>query len=239
MHTSDARKLSPQGQADLRRRVVAAVAGGMSQQEAARVFGISRRAVGVWVRAHRESGPAALEPQRRGRNPGDQLALSCAQQASLLNDVCRHAPDEFGLTAPLWSRRVLADHIAARFGMPLTPTTVGHYLARWGLLDPGRRISAGDRVHVSWRRATPQFLGVPLLPPPGRVDVLVGQSPRGATYFLCVPPPYPPAAVQDFATRLEDALGQRLSVTTGPWPADVSGLLRAWRASQSARAALG
>lgn len=234
MHTSDARKLSPEGQADLRRRVVAAVAGGMSQQEAARVFGISRRAVGVWVRAHRESGPAALESQRRGRNPGEQLALSCAQQVELLGDVCGHAPDELGLAAPLWSRRVLADHIAVRFGVPLTTTTVGHYLTRWGVLDAGRRISSGDGVHVSWRRPTPQFLGVPLLPPPGRVDVLVGQSPRGATHFLCVPPPYSLAAVQDFATRLEGALGQRLSFTTGSWPAEVGGLLRAWRASQSA-----
>jgi transposase-like protein len=53
---TDARKLSPESLADLRRRVVAAVHGGMTQSEAARAFGVSRRAVGVWVRAHRVAG---------------------------------------------------------------------------------------------------------------------------------------------------------------------------------------
>lgn len=236
MHTTDARRLSPEGQADLRRRVVAAVAGGMSQQEAARVFGISRRAVGVWVRAHRESGPAALESQRRGRSPGDQLALSCAQQVELLADLCRHAPDDLGLAAPLWSRRVLADHIAARFGMPLTTTTVGHYLTRWGLLDPARRGTAGSSVHrswqVSWHRARPQFLGTSLLPAPGGADVLVGNSPRGAIHFLCLQPPYTLAALEGFTSRLERVEGNPVAVSIGGWPADQTGLLRAWRSAQ-------
>lgn len=118
---------------------MAAVGSGMSQQEAARVFGISRRAVGVWVRAHRTYGPAALDSQRRGRGPGEQFALSRNRQGDLLAQISRHAPDELGLAAPVWSRRVLADFITKRFGTPLSSTTVGHYLSRWGLVDCSRR----------------------------------------------------------------------------------------------------
>src|SRR5208282_4800186 len=42
MEKQDARSLSAEGQEDLRRRVVEAVAKGLSQTEAARVFGVAR-----------------------------------------------------------------------------------------------------------------------------------------------------------------------------------------------------
>jgi transposase len=227
VQTMDARKLSPEGQADLRRRAVAAVEAGLSQQEAARVFGISRRAVGVWVRAHRLSGPAALNPQRRGRTPGEQFALSPRQQAELLEQVSLHTPDELGLAAPVWSRRMLADFIAARFDVQLSTTTVGHYLTRWGLVGPERRASRLDSMRVSWHRPVPTFLGTALV---GPLDVLVAQSPRGATYFGCLRPPYTLEALQDFAVRLEGVEGNPVPFTVGGWPADQGKLLRAWRA---------
>lgn len=228
----DARKLSPEGQADLRRRVVAAVAAGLSQQEAARVFGISRRAVGLWVRAHRQDGPEALNPNRRGRNPGEQYALSRRQQVELLQAMAQHSPDELGLAAPVWSRRVLAEYIAARFGLPLSTTTVGHYLTRWGLLGPARRAPRTDAMLVSWHRPVPMFVGTALVAP---LDVLVAQTLRGATYFLCLHRPYTVEALQDFVVRLEGAEGNPLPFTAGAWPADQTKLLRAWRSGQSVR----
>lgn len=211
----------------------------MSQQEAARVFGISRRAVGVWVRAHRASGPAALNPQRRGRSPGEQFALSRVQQVELLAEISRHTPDELGLAAPVWSRRVVTEFIAGRFDLSLSTTTVGHYLLRWGVLDPTRRVAAGNWMHLSWRRPVPRFVGTALIPAPGYLDVLVAQSPGGASYFLCLQRPYGVPAVQDFATRLEGALGRPVSLSPGAWPADAAAVLRAWRVGQSTRAASG
>lgn len=254
MQAMDARKLSPEGQADLRRRVVAAVEGGMSQQEAGRVFGISRRAVGVWVRAHRLNGPEALNPHRRGRVPGEQFALSRRQQAELLDDLSHHAPDELGLNSPVWSRRVLADFIATRFELQLSTTTVGHYLTRWGLVGGEGRArlpvaprggAATEAMRISWHRPTPRFIDSALVPGPGSVaagprpgqigpprdylDVLVAQSPRGALYFLCVDEREALAAVRDFADRLGRMAGHPLTFTVGAWPADQAGTLRNWR----------
>ncbi|HUR74837.1 MAG TPA: helix-turn-helix domain-containing protein [Sporichthya sp.] len=230
VQTMDARKLSPEGQADLRRRTVAAVEAGMSQLEAARVFGISRRAVGVWVRAHRRGGPAALDPSRRGRSPGEQFALSGRQQAEVLARVAQHPPDELGLAAPVWSRRVVADLLAVQFEVHLSTTTVGHYLTRWGLVRGERRSPRQESIRVSWHRAAPSFLGTALVPP---VDVLVAQFPRGASYFLCLRSPYQLGALQDFALRLEGVEGNPLPFTVGGWPADQAKLLRAWRSGQS------
>jgi len=199
----DARRLSPEGQADLRRRVVAAVDAGMTQIEAGRVFGTSRRAVGVWVRTHRELGPAALGPQRRGRLPGDPAALSRRRQAELLQDVEAGCPDDYGLNGELWSRRALTEHIERRYGLTLTPSTVGSYLSRWGLVetvrgrarvdqrmldawtDPDsgrpRRPDPAQWVHVTWSRPAPRFIGTALLPGPGSLA-------RGPVPGECGPP---------------------------------------------------
>ncbi len=58
MRTQDARKLSPDALFDLRTRVVAAVRGGMTQTQAARVSAVRRSAVNRWC--HTAGGdPAA------------------------------------------------------------------------------------------------------------------------------------------------------------------------------------
>lgn len=183
---TDARRLSPQGQEDLRRRVVAAIDGGMSQLQAARVFGVSRRAVGVWFRAYRSAGPDALRMQRRGRPPGAQLALARRTQAELLQELASGPPDSMGLSGAAWSRRSVSDLIARQTGRRLNPTTVGHYMTRWGIAPaPGtvgpqrapsaRRTFDWDRANpgdtqtlwLAWARPVPKFVDHDLLPGPG------------------------------------------------------------------------
>jgi transposase len=161
----------------------------MSQLEAARAFGVSRRSVGVWVRALQADGPQALEARRRGRRPGEPSALTRRQQAELLADLVAGYPDDHGTPARLWSRRALALHIEHRWGRRLAVSTVGNYLVRWGLVelpawapprtgppaDPcpwveGGRDNGGWRaslVQVVWRRSYPRFLDTALLPEPG------------------------------------------------------------------------
>ena len=50
----DARSLAPEAQAALRYRTVKAVLVGMTQTDAAEVFGITRQAVGKWMKAYRD-----------------------------------------------------------------------------------------------------------------------------------------------------------------------------------------
>jgi transposase len=132
MADEDTRSLSGAAQAALRNRAVQAVLGGLSQAEAARVFGVHRNAVNRWVRRYRDGGWAGLAERRRGRRPGDQPALSEHQQQEVMALVRESTPDQLGLAGFLWTRDAVAELIARRFGVWLARTTVGGYLRGWG-----------------------------------------------------------------------------------------------------------
>jgi transposase len=67
---------------DLRRRIVAAVDGGMPRSEAARVFGVGRATVKRYLQLRRETGGLAPRP-RRGPPPRKTAALRAALPARL------------------------------------------------------------------------------------------------------------------------------------------------------------
>ena len=71
---------------DLRERAVAAVAGGMSRREAARLFDLGVSTVINWVRRHRETGSSAARPMggdRRSRLTGEVQAWLLARVATV------------------------------------------------------------------------------------------------------------------------------------------------------------
>jgi transposase len=132
MADGDTRSLPAAAQAALRNRAVRAVLDGMTQAEAARVFGVHHNAVNRWVRRYREGGWAGLGEQRRGRRPGEQPALSEHQQQEVMALVRETTPDQLGLSGFLWTRDGVAELIAQRSGRWLARTTVGGYLRGWG-----------------------------------------------------------------------------------------------------------
>src|SRR5688572_11906340 len=104
----DFRKLAPATQAELRRVAVAMVRDGKTRVEAAATVGVNRRFVGQWVKVAAQRGEAVLAGRRRGRRPGEQKALSAAQEDRLRVLVARGCPDQFGLSFALWTRQVKA-----------------------------------------------------------------------------------------------------------------------------------
>ena len=84
MADEDTRSLPAAAQAALRSRAVRAVLGGMTQAQAARVFGVHHNAVNRWVKRYREGGWDGLAERRRGRRPGEQAALSEPQQQEVI-----------------------------------------------------------------------------------------------------------------------------------------------------------
>ena len=119
-------------QAALRNRAVRAVLDGMTQAEAARVFGVHHNAVNRWIKRYREGGLQGLAEQRRGRRPGEQAALTEPQQQELIALVRESTPDQLSLAGFLWTRDAVAELIAQRYGRWLARTTVGGYLRGWG-----------------------------------------------------------------------------------------------------------
>ena len=126
----DMRYMSPRAQDGLRVRVIRAVRAGMSQAEAARMFGVSRQSVNAWDQCQRAKGLTALRAQPRGRPRILHLKpYQAATVARLITDRC---PDQLKLPFMLWTREAVQDLIQQRFGTRLSIWTVGRYLARWG-----------------------------------------------------------------------------------------------------------
>jgi len=92
MSKEDARSLPGAAQAALRKRAVQAVLDGMSQVEAARVFGVHPNAVNRWIMRYREGDWDGLAERRRGRRPGEQPALSAPQQQEVVALVRETTP---------------------------------------------------------------------------------------------------------------------------------------------------
>lgn len=129
----DARLIPRQAQEDLRRRVVAAVERGLSQVEAAEVFGVSTRSVSRWWNAFQRTGSKALVGGKPGQRPGVQKALSKARQKALCRTILQQTPAQAGGEGLLWTRAEVQALIARRYRIRLSLPTIGKYLRSWGL----------------------------------------------------------------------------------------------------------
>jgi len=139
MEIRDARSLPSVAQEDLRCKAVKAVLEGKIQVEVAKVLGVTRQAVGKWVRAYRKGGEKALKAKRRGRPKGGSLLPW--QAAQIAKAVVDHHPEQLRLPFYLWTREAVARLIERRFGIRVSAWTTGRYLARWGFTPqkPARR----------------------------------------------------------------------------------------------------
>ena len=130
MKITDARSLPAVAQADIRIKAVKAVLNGKKQVEVAEMFGVTRQAVGKWIKAYREDGAKSLKAKKQGRPKGGSLLPW--QAAQIARTILDRTPEQLKLPFYLWTREAVADLIYKRFGIELSIWTVGRYLSRWG-----------------------------------------------------------------------------------------------------------
>jgi len=131
MKKNDCRKLPPEAQEALRKRVVDAVLGGMKQEEAARVFGVARSSLNNWLAAYRSAGARGLNRKKRGPKGGTSLEPWQAAQA--VRAITGRCPDQLQLPFVLWTREAVVELLSRRFGVKVSVWTAGRYLKRWDL----------------------------------------------------------------------------------------------------------
>jgi transposase len=148
MRIHDTRSLPAVAKEDLRRKAVKVVLDGKTQVEVAKLFGVTRQAVGKWLKKYRESGMQGLKSRRQGRPKGRTL-LSW-QAAQIVRTITDRCPEQLKLPFYLWTREAVAQLIEKRFGIRLSVWTVGRYLARWGFTPqkPVRRAFEKNPVKV-------------------------------------------------------------------------------------------
>lgn len=123
---------------------------GFTQVEVADALGVGERQVRRWHKRFRRGGWKGLEKRRRGRRPGEQEALSAAQQQRLVEAIRSQNPDQLRIPALLWTRSSVQELIELQCGVRLEVGTVGRYLRRWGftLKRPTKRALEADPVVV-------------------------------------------------------------------------------------------
>ena len=123
MQTIDTRRLSPDAQEHVRRRVVAAVRGGMRKSAAARTFGVSRTSIDAWLAKVAHGGVRALKSKRRG--PRRRSRLAGWQAANVVRLIEGGCPDQLRLPFALWTREAVRQLLADRFDIEVSIWTVG------------------------------------------------------------------------------------------------------------------
>lgn len=110
---------------DLRRRVIAAVAGGLSTRKAAWRFSVGISTVGTWTRRWRATGETA--PRKQGKRPGSKLD---AHEAFIL-ELVEETPDI--------SLAEIGDQLAAEHGVRACPATICQFFKKRGMTYKKRR----------------------------------------------------------------------------------------------------
>jgi transposase len=154
MKTTDVRRLSISAQETIRIKAVAAVMGGMTQVAAAKLFGVTRQAIGRWVRAFRRGGEAALKARKEGRPKGSGK-LQGRQAATIVKLITDKEPRQLKLPFYLWTQDAVRGLIQRRFGIVLSRSQIARYLKAWGLTPqkPVRRAYEQDPLKVAqWLR---------------------------------------------------------------------------------------
>src|ERR1700688_1799500 len=162
MDAHDARSLPAKAQETLRLRVVKAVRNGMSQTEAAGVFGLARGTINGWVNRAQRQGLRALRAPRRGAAPAVALGSASGGHRRSHDPQRLSRPDELTvcpvdprsgattLVAEVWRGRFSVDGgtLFASLGFDAAETgTAGLRTgARGGGENGGEKIPGHSRV---------------------------------------------------------------------------------------------
>ena len=145
----DARRLTPEAQEDLRRRVVFSVLEeGMNYSAAAKTHGVCRQSVSDWARRAQAGGVRALAARKRGPKPRPRIDAEA--ERGIVRAIRNDCPDQLLLPFALWTREAVVELIRQRTGRRVSVWTAGRYLKRWNMTPqrPMRRAYERDPAAV-------------------------------------------------------------------------------------------
>ena len=132
MKKEDFRKLSISAQAALRRVAIRALDQGKKQEEIAKLIGVTRQTISVWVNKRKRGDRSAISGGLRGRKNGDKRRLDKTVCKKVQDAISNTKPEDHGITAALWTRKSINELIKINSGNLLPLSTIGKYLERWG-----------------------------------------------------------------------------------------------------------
>lgn len=132
MEKTDARKLTPEAQQQLRHQAIRLRKRGFTHHQIAEIIGAHPTRICRWCRAYETGGPKAVTLRKRGRRPGSGRRLSGEQEKQLRQMIRDKTPDQLKLAFALWTRLAVQQVVRQQWGLRMPIRTVGEYLRRWG-----------------------------------------------------------------------------------------------------------
>jgi transposase len=152
MKKNDARKLDHATLEAMRERAVRQIQEGENPEVIARVLGLNRSTVYGWLARYRRGGWGALKARPiSGRPP----KLGAKELRWIYTTVTRKNPLQLKFAFALWTREMVGELIAKKFGVKLAANSVGRLLAQLGITcqKPLHRAREQDEALVQqWLR---------------------------------------------------------------------------------------
>jgi transposase len=146
MEHQDFRSIGRPAQEALRRRALWLVEHeGLSQGEVARLIGVQRQTVNLWVRRRRELGENGVLDGRRVSPRRGKGLLTAAQCRQVRGWIADKSPEQLKLPFALWTARAVLELIERRLDIRLGLSTVQLYLRRWGMTPQKPLLRARER----------------------------------------------------------------------------------------------
>lgn len=198
----DGRTIPDEVMEPIRQRAVHAIGEkGYSPELVADVLGFSRSAVYEWLSRYDQGGDAALETRTA---PGAEPKITPEMEGWLKEIVLTSTPQAHGYGTVLWTRDLLSELLAKRFGVVVSGVTVSLHLKKLDLTyqKPGYRDRHRDE-HESERFLTHTFPRLQRLAKKLGADIgfadeagVARATHAGRTWGLSGHPPSVPVTVQ-------------------------------------------
>ena len=120
-----------EAQQELRFQVVRMRKEGMSNQETARLVGLSEATTSTIWSKYQKEGKKGVLLKKRGRKEGEKKRLSPKDEAHIIRRLLDTTPEQLKFKFALWTREAVKQLIRHDLGIDLPISTVGHYLKKW------------------------------------------------------------------------------------------------------------
>jgi len=128
---TNAKKLSPEEQYQIRKNIARLYQQGKKPAEIAIILDVSRRHAESTIKKYKEQGSAGIKQQTRGRRFGDKRSLTPEQEKAIRKTIIDSNPEQLKLKGFMWTRKNIAEYIERVYGIKMPLSTLGYYLERW------------------------------------------------------------------------------------------------------------
>lgn len=131
MEKIDARKLTPREISEKRKIVIKLREKGISNNEVAKIVGISPQTTSLYYSNYKKYGKASFKVKEAGRPKKVGKRLSDEQESHIIRLLIDKTPKQLQFKFALWTREAVKELIRHELGIELPISTVGEYLRRW------------------------------------------------------------------------------------------------------------